>query len=265
MTRAERTFVTRCSLVVRPIDVWTGFTPSASSIRVSLTETERKPIRTSDGSYAFLDYAGRTCTLVISSITYLEYRREIELPEDGTEPPILTVSLLPNRTYLPPAAATGLIVKVCDEAGLPLQGAQLSAYIDDESAVRGRLVEEDADGEGNRIRISHRVTKLSPGDSFVIKDREGTVTEWNAMVDWQGDPSVIGLERSFQRKWSRGTKLLAAVKSTSDKNGVAVIPFRGLLPSVCPVNVEIVAGDRRLAAVWKAEGGRVVQLPPVRL
>ncbi|QJD84393.1 hypothetical protein [Cohnella herbarum] len=265
MTRAERTFVTRCSLVVKPIDVWTGFTPGASSIRVALTETERKPIRTSDGSYAFLDYAGQTCTLVITSSTYIEYRKEIMLSEDGAVPPILTVSLLPNRTYLPPAAATGLIVQVCDESGLPLQGAQLSAYIDDESAVRGRLADDDADGECKRIRISHGVTKLSPGDSFVVKEREGTATEWNAMVDWHGDPSVIGLERPFNRKWNRGTKLLAAVRTTSDKNGFAVIPFRGLLPSVCPVNVEIVAGDRRLAAVWKAEGGRVIQIPPVRL
>ncbi|RED56800.1 hypothetical protein [Cohnella lupini] len=265
MIRAERTFVTRCSLVVKPVDAWTGYTPGVSSIRVSLAETDRKPIRTSDGSYAFLDYPGKTCTLVIASSTYLEYRKEIELPESGLELPIFTVSLMPNGVYVPPMAATGLAVKVCDGLGVPLQGAQLSAYIDDEAAVRGRLAEEKTDGESLRIRISPGNGKLMPGDSFVLRDKEGTAMDWGYMTDLQGDASVLVLERPFTRIWNRGTRLLPAVRTLSDKNGMAVIPFRGLLPAVCPVHVEIVAGDRTWNAVWTAEGGRVVRMEPVRL
>ncbi len=265
MIRAERTFVTRCSLVVKPIDAWTGFTPSASAIRVSLEETDRKPIRTSDGSYAFLDYSGKTCILVIASSTYLEYRKEIELPEEGFAPPILTVSLMPNGVYVPPSAATGLTVNVCDGLGEPLSGARLSAYIDDEAAVRGRLAEEKTDGEGLRIRISPGNGKLMPGDSFVLRDREGTAMDWGYTTDLQGDSSILALERPFTRQWNRGTRLLPAVRTMSDKNGMAVIPFRGLLPAVCQVHVEIAAGDRTWNAVWTAEGGRVVRLPPVRL
>jgi hypothetical protein len=234
-------------------------------LRISLAETDRKPIRTSDGSYAFLDYPGDICNLAITSSTYLEYRREIKLSDDGREPPILTVSLLPNGTYVPPAAATGLVVKICDESGDSLSGAQISAYIDDEVAVRGRVAEEKTVGEGNRVRISPGNGKLMPGDAFVLRDREGTATDWNVMTELHGDPSILILERPLNRKWSRGTRLLPAVRTESDKSGTAVIPFRGLLPAVCPVHVEIVAGERKFTAVWTAEGGQVIQLPPIRL
>jgi hypothetical protein len=265
MSRAERTFVTRCSLAVKPIDIWTGAAPSGSSIRIALAETDRRPIRTSDGSYAFLDYSGRTCTLVITSFTYLEYRREITIADDLLQPPILTVSLLPNTVYAPPSAATGLIFKVCDESGSPFPGAQVSAYVDDEGAVRGRLAEEKTAGEGNRIRISSGSCKLLPGDAFVLRERDGSAADWNMVADLQGDHSILVLEQPFSRMWNRGKRLLLAVKTTSDKNGTVVIPFRGHLPSICLVNVEIVANGKSFTAIWTAEGGRVIHLPSVRL
>jgi hypothetical protein len=228
-------------------------------------ETDRKPIRTSDGSYAFLDIIGTTCTLVITSSTYLEHLREIKLPEAGAEPPILTVSLLPNGAYSPPPAATGLVAAVCDDSGLPLANAQISAYIDDDMAVRGRLVEDIADGDNPCIRISPGNSKLMPGDAFVMRDRDGTATEWNVLVDRLSDPSMVSLERPFTRKWNRGTRLLPAVRTRTDNNGLVVLPFRGLLPTVCPVAVEIESGARKWTAAWMAEGGKVITLPTVRM
>jgi hypothetical protein len=265
LSRAERTFVTRCSMAVRPIDIWTGNTPSVSSIRVALAETDRKPIRTSDGSYAFLDYSGKECTLLITSSTYLEYRREITLVDDLGKLPFLCVSLLPNIVYPPPSAGTGLVFTVCDQSGNPLQGAQISAYVDDEGAVRGRLAEEKTAGEGNRIFISPGNGKLLPGDAFVLREREGTVIDWGKVTDQQGNQSILVLEQPFTRSWSRGTRLLPAIKTLSDKNGNVVIPFRGHLPSTFAVNVEIALNGKSFTAVWMAEGGRVIHLPSVRL
>lgn len=265
MSRAERSFVTRCSLAVKPIDVWTGKTPSASSIQIFLAESNRKPIRTSDGSYAFLDYPGKICTLVITSSTYMEYRTEISLNENFQSPPFLTISLLPNVVYAPPSAGTGLIFKVCDAAGSPLAGALVSAYIDDEVAVRGRLAEEKTTGEGNRIRISSGNGRLLPGDAFVLREREGPAIDWGMVTNLEGDQSILVLEKPFALKWNRGTKLLPAIRTTSDRNGMVVVPFRGQLPSQCPVTVAIVANGRSYSAVWTVEGGRVVHLPSIPL
>jgi hypothetical protein len=265
VSRAERTFITHCSLVVTPVDIWTGATPNGSSIRISLAETDRKPIRTSDGSYAFLDYSGHTCTLVITSSTYLEYRSEIQFIEGRELPLIRLVSLLPNTVYSPPAAGTGFIFKVCDESGLPIAGAQASAYIIDEGAVKGRLAEERTAGDGNCIRISPGNGRLLPGDSFVLRERDGSATDWGRVTDLQGDPSVLMLEGSLSQSWNRGSRLMPAVKTISDQNGMVVIPFRGFLPSPCSVCISIVADNRSYSAIWQAESGRVTHLPAVQL
>jgi len=261
MSQAERTFVTRCALAVRPIDIWTGAPPSGSAIRVQLAESGRKPVRTSDGCYAFLDYTGQACTLTISSSTYLEHRANIQLPASGGEPPVVTVGLLPNSVYSPPAAATGIVFQVRDERDRPLPGARISAYVDDESAVRGWT----AGAEDGTLRISPGVGKLLPGDAFVLRERDGTAIEWSFVAESLGGESVLGLLKPLTRQWSRGARLLPAVTTHSDANGMVVIPFRGFMPATCPLTVQIESGGRRMNDVWMAEGGRVVRLPAVRM
>lgn len=195
----------------------------------------------------------------------MEYRREITLKDELLEPIILTISLLPNHVYSPPPAATGVTFKVCDDTGGPLVGAHVSAFIDDEVAVRGRLAEEKTSGEGNRIRISAGNGKLLPGDAFVLREREGTAIDWGMVTGLQGDPSILELELPFTRKWNRGTRLLPAVRTTSDRTGMVVLPFRGLLPSECPLTVSILANDQSFTADWTIEGGSVNRLPIVQL
>jgi len=259
--RAERTFVTRCSLAVRPFDIWTGKAPLPSSLSVSLEGIDRKPLRSSDGSYVFLDVPGERCTLAIASPVYREVREEIVLPANGASPPVITVSLQPDRAYVPPAAGTGAIVELRDADGLPLQGAEITAYLDDEMAVRGRLAEERSGGDGQRLKIAPGHGRLAPGDAFVLKDRDGSELEWNRVTDWTEQPTVMALDRPIMGTWSRGTRLLPAVRATSDAAGLAILPFRGLLPAVCRIHAEIAMKDQRWCAVWQAEGGKVTRLP----
>lgn len=261
MDRAERTFVTRCSLAVKPFDIWTGTTPSPSSLIVSLEGFDRKPIRSSDGSYVFLDVPGERCMLRIASAAYREVREEVVLPANGGTPPIVTVSLHPGRAYVPPAAGTGAIVELRDANGLPLAGAEIMAYIDDETAVRGRLAEERSGGDGQRLKIAPGHGRLAPGDAFVLRDRDGSELEWNRMVDWTDHPAVIMVDRPIKGAWNRGTRLLPAVRAMSDDAGTAILPFRGLLPATCRIHAEIAADGKRWRTVWQAEGGKVSRLP----
>ncbi|MFC5468666.1 carboxypeptidase-like regulatory domain-containing protein [Cohnella suwonensis] len=264
MDRAERTFSTRCSFVAKPIDIWTGKAPGASSIRVSIAESAAKPIRTSDGSYAFMDVEGAECTLIIASSVYSEIRQSVALARDAN-PPVVTVALLPNSAYAPPPGASGFIAEVRDEAGRPLAGARLSAYADDEAAVRGRLAEETGSAGEPRIRVSSGNGKLRPGDGFVLRERDGGTLEWGFVADLDDDPSVLKLDRPFANKWGRGARLLPAVRTASDGKGVAVIPFRGLLPAACPVRVRIECGELTYEGNWEATCGSVVRLLPIKL
>ncbi|RIE02580.1 hypothetical protein [Cohnella faecalis] len=194
MTRAERTFVTRCSLAVRPIDSWTGRPPGGSSLTVRLLETGRKPVQTSDGSYAFLDFADSACTLVIGSPTYLEVRRTLDLTRLDPRMPTVTVSMLPNRAYPPPAASTGLVFTVCNPAGDAVPGAEVSAYIDDEAAIRGRVAEEKTERGAQAVLVAPGGVRLSSGDSFVLRERTGTAEEWGFVdgIDGSGNRLLLG-------------------------------------------------------------------------
>ncbi|MFC4600185.1 hypothetical protein [Cohnella hongkongensis] len=260
MDRAERTFVTRCSLAVRPFDIWTGTPPVPSSLNVSLEGIERKPIRSSDGSYVFLDVPGDRCTVKIESATYRDVREPVDLSAGGV-PPIVTVSLLPGRTYAPPAAGTGAVVELLKPDGSPLAGAEIRAYIDEEAAVRGRLAEERGEGAGLLLKVAPSSGRLAPGDAFVLKDRDGSEPEWNRMADWTEQPSVIVLDRPLRSGWSRGTRLLPAVRATTDASGCAILPFRGLLPAVCRMEAEIRSEGSVWRTTWEAEGGAVARLP----
>ncbi|MFC5702292.1 hypothetical protein ACFPVX_13400 [Cohnella faecalis] len=265
MTRAERTFVTRCSLAVRPIDSWTGRPPGGSSLTVRLLETGRKPVQTSDGSYAFLDFADSACTLVIGSPTYLEVRRTLDLTRLDPRMPTVTVSMLPNRAYPPPAASTGLVFTVCNPAGDAVPGAEVSAYIDDEAAIRGRVAEEKTERGAQAVLVAPGGVRLSSGDSFVLRERTGTAEEWGFVDGIDGSGNRLLLGGPLSGVWSRGAKLLPAVRTRSDENGLVIVPFRGQLPPTCQVRVEISSGDRRFTDVWTMEAGNVTRLPPVRL
>ncbi len=261
MEGAERTFVTRCSLAVRPFDIWTGTAPAPSSLQVTLEGIGRRPVRSSDGSYVFLDVPGGRRTLTIASAVYREVSEEIVFPEGGGAPTVLTLSLLPNRIYVPPAAGTGAIVELRDTGGSPLAGAKIKAYIDDEAAVRGRLAEDRNGGDGLRLKIAPGHGRLAPGDAFVLMGRDGSEPEWNRMADWADQQNAILLDRPLSGGWSRGARLLPAVRATSDASGTAILPFRGLLPAVCRIHAEIAAGERIWKTVWQAEGGRVSRIP----
>jgi len=139
MTGAVRTFVSRCSLVVRPISMWTGQPPTGSALIVRLKESAKPPIRVSDGSYAFLDYPDRKCTLTIASPYYLPTEMPLELDAFDEQVPIVDVWLRPGKLYPPPAAAAGFRVRVLDKRGFPLGGVDVNALISGKGKAAGEI------------------------------------------------------------------------------------------------------------------------------
>jgi hypothetical protein len=126
---ASRTFITRCSLVVRPISLWTGRPPADSALTVRLQQSARQPIRTSDGSYAFLDIPDRRCTLMVHSPHYLPVEMPLDLDQFEPPVPIVDVELRPNRLHPLPPAASGFRFRVVDQGGAGLKGADVSAKL----------------------------------------------------------------------------------------------------------------------------------------
>lgn len=265
MTDAGRTVVTRCSLAVRPIDVWTGKPPRDSALQVRLLETDGKPIRASDGSYVFLDYGADRCTLQIVSPTYRTVRQDVDLTSLHPREPVLTVGLLPNASYPPPPASTGLVFTVRDEAGRPLADVDVEAYVQDEAAARCRVADGEAKAGAALLRVAVGSGKLSPGDAFALRERGGDKLEWNAVAGYAGDETSLTLASPLLSSWSRGALLLAAVLTRSDGKGTVVVPFRGTLPAAFAVAVNFRLAGKEWKDVWTVESGRLSRLPPVTL
>lgn len=161
MTGAVRTFVSRCSLVVRPISLWTGRPPTGSALIVRLKELAKPPIRTTDGCYAFLDYPGRKCTLTMLSPYYLPVEMPLDLDSFEQEVPIVDVEMRPGRLYPPPAAAAGFRFRVLDAGGLPLKGVDVNASISGKGKTAGDI----------------RVSTWSDNDGFVVLPLRGQLPQ----------------------------------------------------------------------------------------
>lgn len=187
MTGAVRTFVSRCSLVVRPINIWTGRPPAGSAVIVRLHESAKPPIRTSDGCYAFLDYPGRACTLTLSSPYYLPVELPLDLDSFEQPVPVIDVEMRPGRLYPPPAAATGFRFRVVDAGGSPLKSVDVNASISGRGKTAGDL----------------RVTTWSDEDGFVLIPLRGPFPQTCAanvefafggrksQVEWKVEPGTV--------------------------------------------------------------------------
>ncbi len=265
MGNESTTFVNRCSLVVRAVDLWSGTPPLAAAIRVGIRGYNRTPLRTSDGSYAFLDYPNDRCIVTVTSPDYLDYEREIAL---GAGVPILTAGLMPSRFRSAPAAAAGLRFRIIDEkSGKPVKDAEVYAYVDDDRSICGRIADDQAVSGMPSIRISPAAIKLMPGDTFVIRDKSGKA-DWakvSEYADYSGNGEDVALETPLKRTWSRGERLLIAAATRSDAEGIVTVPFRGILPSEFKTVVEVRSGGRTFEASFTGSGGEIRRFPDLKV
>lgn len=258
MTRTGSLSVTRCSLVVRVIDAWTGRPVSGSGVRASLDGIGSKPIRTSDGSFAFLNVDQKTCELIISSATYLEERLPLDLSLLPASAPVVVVSLQPSRLYPPPPASAGVEVAVRDLFGRPLTGVAVAALVDAEDAVRGRLADEQAAGSIT-LRYVPGAVRLQEGDVVALREREGGAAEWCRIRTVDAAECRLKLAAPLERSWKRGARLLPAALARGDGGGTIVVPFRGSLPSACEAEARLSLNGRFIDARWPMRGGEVAR------
>ncbi|CAI6081383.1 hypothetical protein [Cohnella sp. JJ-181] len=254
MTAAQSTFVSRCSLVVLPVDPWTGRAISGAGVAVRLEGLPYRPVRTTEGGYAFTDLAGGELVIVVEAPLRLTYRRSVDLSTLPMQAPVVLVPMLPGSRLDPPPGATGLRLRISDSAGKPLPGVGVFAWLEEESCSRGRLADDYPAG-ADGLRFAPENGRLLPGDPFVIMDRGGKAIERCRAGPDTGLPGTLALEAPTDRDWRRGAILLPASSSRSDSDGVATLPLRGAYPARFRVKAELSLGGKRSAAEWTAAGG----------
>ncbi|MFD2331962.1 hypothetical protein ACFSR7_22135 [Cohnella sp. GCM10020058] len=256
--RAESTFVSRCSLVVYPIDAWTGRPLAGPDVTVRLEGLPYKPLRTPDGGYAFMDVQASECSLTVSAPLRLMLRRNVDLTALPRHSPVVVAPVLPGPRLPAPPGATGLGLQVIGADGKPLPGVRIYAWTEEDSCSRGRLA-DDLPAGSDRLRCAAEGGRLLPGDHFILSERGGKATERCGVGPDTGQPGVLSLEAPVTCDWRRGALLLPAAVALTGADGAATLALRGAYPPRFRIHAELALGKKRMRAEWTATGGTVIR------
>lgn len=260
MPQIRDTLVTRCSLVVSPVDVWTRRTPPL--LTVSLEGAARKPVRKSDGTYLFLDVPAGVYTLSVASPAFMPYREQVDLSALPPLAPVVTVPLLPGPGYAYPPASTALLVRIEDEAGKPVAGADIEAYALDDAAARARVAQDGLTAGDDVIAAGSFKGNTFAGECLLLRNAENEELLRIAEM-LPGDR--IRTRRPLACGFRRGAQLMPAVVTRSSLDGTALLPFRGTLPGQFAVMAKVKAGGKAVHAELQAKAGEVAKLHAIVL
>lgn len=255
LSRLRSVSITRCSLVVSPIDVWTRRLPAPSALTVSLEGVHKKPIRKPDGTYLFLDLSPGSYTLTVTSSTFIPFKQNIETASLKKINPVVTVPLLPGPGYAYPAASTALAFPICDAAEAPCAGAKVWAYACEDAAARARVAQDLLLAGAETVTIGLLQGQTAAGESLLLR---GQGNEELVRVAEVLPGGGLRFEQPVKESYRRGASLLPAVQTRSAHNGNVILPFRGTLPRTFTVKAFAETERGSAAAELTARAGEVI-------
>ncbi|MFB9329096.1 hypothetical protein ACFFSY_24435 [Paenibacillus aurantiacus] len=213
-----RTISTRCSLVLRISDGFTGRPPSPSAIGVSLLGQTRKPIAKPGGLWVFTDLDGLEVTVIVASAQFIEQKLRIRLDELSSLEPVVPIALLPGPAYPLPTGTTVLEALIRDRAGNLLIDERVDADITLPQTARGRLVAGAAAGM-NEIEVM-KSGVISPGDWYRISGRDQAASgQLVRILELRDGVRQYRTANPLLAQTTRGDLLLPHMKSATDGRG----------------------------------------------
>ncbi|WP_141680348.1 hypothetical protein [Bacillus sp. FJAT-26390] len=255
LSQLRSTSITRCSLVVSPIDVWTRRLPAPSALIVLLEGVHSKPIRKPDGTYLFLDLSPGSYLLTITSPAFIPYQQIIETASLPPLNPIVTVPLLPSPGYAYPAASTAIAFALNDASGTPCAGVKVWAYASEDTSARGRISQDLLPAGADTAMIGLLQGQTVAGESLLLR---GQGMEELVRVAEVLHGGGIRLEQPVKGSYRRGAALLPAVDTRSAHNGIVILPFRGTLPRSFAVKAFAESESSNASAELTARAGEVI-------
>lgn len=253
MTKHRSTQITRCSLVVSPVDVWTRRLPAA--LVVSLDGIHKKPIRKQDGSYVFLDLPPGSYVLKVTSSAFIPFMKRIETASLSKLNPVITVPLLPSAGFMYPATSTGITFALCESDGTSCAGAEVWAYASEDTSARGRIMQEIVPAGAIAATIGTLQGQTVAGESLLLRGHGNEELVQVAEVMTGGG---LRFEQPLKESYRRGAVLLPAVQTSSAQNGIVILPFRGTLPRSFTVRVIAIGKQSSAVTELTAQAGEVI-------
>ncbi len=256
MTPIRSIRMTRCSLVVSPVDIWTRRMPAPAALSVMLAGIQRKPVRKPDGTYLFFDLPEGSYLLNINSPSFIPVSEWVETSRLNPLHPVVTVPLLPGPGYMYPAASTAVRLRLVGTFGAPRAGVAVEAYATGDETARGRVSQEQLPAGETSIRVSLPQGQTVAGESLLLRGQGKQELVRIAEVLPDG---VWRLEQPIEHSYKRGASLLPAVRTYSSEGGVVLLPFRGVLPRTFAATLQV--GLTKLELELRS--GEVLEAPPV--
>ncbi|MFC4101935.1 hypothetical protein [Paenibacillus xanthanilyticus] len=224
-----RTMTTRCSLVIRLSDGFTGRPPASSAVHLSVEDSARKPIAKPDGMWIFTDLTGPEVTVIIDSAVYRRQKTRIRLDELSPLEPVVAISLFPGSAYPLPVGTTILDAVVTDRSGAPLTGSLVEVDIAFAQASRGRLVGDAVSGS-REIEVLKNGA-IGVGDYLRLSGRDNTPGQVVRILEHRDGVRKYALERPLATDANRGDQLLPHLKLLTDERGRLWLAFRPPMPN----------------------------------
>ncbi len=220
------------SLVVAPMDGYTGLRVASAQLRVSLTEHAQTPLVKSEGFYVFYDLPVGAYTVQISGGGYLN---ETVTMSTGVEP--VTVILRPNRRYTVTHGMTWVEGQMSPHTpflGYPVGASGLTLL---------RLTDETVALYANfECDVSYAC--LAIGESWAL-----------LFLRERLDAHTYRLEKSLPEAYPKGVALHLVSRGRADENGYLFCPIRRFLPEHTAVSCLVGAETLEVTATFGCGNG----------
>lgn len=249
--------INRVSLVVCPVDNFTGEIITKRNIKMTLYGHDQKPLINAEGYRIFSNLKSNKYILQVRSQEYLAEDMAIDLGSLNPLAPLLILSLRPSPAYPFPRWASLIRMSLREADGTVLAGLPVKAYIVTTACARAKVAMTGELAEGEReIHISGQAGRISPGDEFFMSGEDYDHSEFCVVQEKLANPSRIKLIKPLKYGHARGEALLPALETKSDPRGEAVVYLQSFRKASCVVNMFFSKGELTIKKEVVMEEGK---------
>ncbi len=211
------------SFAVMIVDNLTGSPPKGNEIEVELVNIPQKPVRKLNGIYVFSNIKHDEYTVWIRSKNYYEEFVSISAESLLSNENIVLVSLNPKPNYSFSNQTTMIRCMLQDSNGRSVNAANIVAKVTNLSGPFVQLDQEKIEVGKRDIVLSGKVFK---GDTYYIRDRKHSETEFCRIYEIINGLNQYRLESELQYSYHRGATFLPVIHSRSTHQGEVALPIR---------------------------------------
>ena len=207
----------KVSLVLLPIDDFTGHVITGSSLRMFTKEGGKPSIRKEDGYHVFCDIVGDEAEICIEGPLY--QRQVLKLPVGQEKLDLYQVRMIPGASYPIPQGAT--IVK-----GVLPAGSMLRLFFPDQKRGCKLLYDYDPKGHGKELSLFQPHQMHLEGKTLCASGKDKK-REFFRVAGQKGEICI--LERPLSKAYQKiGTNVYPVYEAAAGEDGSFYLPISHL-------------------------------------